>query len=106
MTDDDIWGVTPNDGCTVDLTPQRENALNRLRHLRMIVPQKEFSRQTEQLLQRILTEQPESFHDEKNTDNGTEKNKDNDWKKPLELTGNAPYYDPQLDKAVECLQKK
>ncbi|MDR1493176.1 MAG: S41 family peptidase [Planctomycetaceae bacterium] len=106
MTDADTWGVTPNDDCTVDLTPRQENALNRLRKLRMIVPQKDFFKQTEQLLQRIRAEESELSNGEKKFDADAKNPKETERQEPSELIGNAPYYDPQLDKAAECLRNK
>jgi carboxyl-terminal processing protease len=106
MTDKDIWGVTPDNHCTVDITSWQESSLDRLRNLRMIVPQKYFSKQAEQLLQRIRAEEPNPSDNETKSDNDSEQSKENDEKKTLELLGNAPYYDPQLDKAVECLREK
>jgi len=86
MTDTDIWGVSPDAGFIIELAPQQESALDRVRNLRMIVPENQLAEQTKHLIQRIESEKENL--------------------KTPKLSGNLPYYDSQIDKAVEMLKEK
>ena len=126
---DDEWGVMPNEGYVLALSNQQATITYRIRNLRAIIPGEELDRQVERLVQRVqegelhladdsqmllddgvpLVELPddETMLDEVESPESVELSdteKVDEVKKPFVLEGTPPYYDPQLNLAIEYLQ--
>jgi len=121
-SDDDEWGVMPNDGYELKLSSRQASVMWRIRNMRGIIPEEELGRQIERFVQFVKTGE---LHDDSEMvlddgspmielpDNETEvpdvetnDHVTNDAKKPFAPEGTAPYYDPQLDLAVEYFQSE
>ena len=128
-TDDDEWGVMPNEGYVLALSNQQATVTYRIRNLRAIIPGEELDRQVERLIQRVqegelhLTDDSQmllddgvplvELSDDETTPDKVESpesvelsdtKKADEAKKPFVLEGTPPYYDPQLNLAIEYLQ--
>ncbi|MCL2347500.1 MAG: S41 family peptidase [Planctomycetaceae bacterium] len=119
-----VWGVSPDPGCEAGLSKKQVALLSRLRRLRAIVPENELPENTEALVSRLRingesadneSETDVSEAGESNTDivddADTQKAgvKETDPKKnvvdaPSQPEGTSPYYDPQLDRAIQCIE--
>ena len=124
QSDDDEWGVMPNDGYELKLSNRQASVMRRIRTLRGIIPENELERQIERFVQFVKTGEPGPHDDSEMVlddgspmidlpDNETETpdvetndNVTNDAKKTFAPEGTAPYYDPQLDLAVEYFQSE
>lgn len=138
-TEDDEWGVLPNEGYALVMSNQQANVTYRIRNLRAIIPAEELDRQVERLVRRIregeshladdsqmplddgnpMIELPvdetavddETAPDKNEQSTVTVENKDDDSEGPtvaetetaFSPEGTPPYYDPQLDLAIEYL---
>ena len=115
-SDDDEWGVMPNDGYELKPSNRQAAVTWRIRNMRGIIPEGELGRQIERFIEYVTTGESGPHDDsEMLLDDGspmTELPDDeteapdvetNDAKKPFTPEGTAPYYDPQLDLAVEYL---
>jgi carboxyl-terminal processing protease len=113
-SDDDEWGVMPNEGYELELSDRQMAVIQRIRGMRSIIPEGELARHIERFIKYVKTGALEPQEDsEMSPDDdhqATELPEDatetpdvetDDAKKPFVLEGNAPYYDPQLDLAVE-----
>jgi len=113
---DDEWGVMPNEGHALKLSNRQAAVTWRIRNMRGIIPEEELGRQTERFVQFIKSAEPgpqddsETLLDDgspviERPDNEPEspENKSNDANQPFVPEGTAPYYDPQLDLAIEFL---
>ena len=110
--DDDEWGVMPNDGYTLELSERQAVVTYRIRNLRSIIPGEELTRQMDRLIAQVNADEPEPDDDSPMLlDDGgptfelppNEAESSGNAKKPFVLKGTAPYFDPQLDLAVDYL---
>ena len=109
-SDDDEWGVMPNDGYELKLSNRQAAVTWRIRNMRGIIPEGKLGRQTERFVEYAKTgelepeddlEMPPDDDKPPLTEMETPESETNDAKKLFMLEGAAPYYDPQLDLAVK-----
>ncbi|MCL2623419.1 MAG: S41 family peptidase, partial [Planctomycetaceae bacterium] len=123
--DDDEWGVSPNDGYALELSDRQSVVTYRIRNLRTIIPgEEELGRQIDRLVAQVKAGGLETGDAaQMQLDDGGLETGDAalmqlgggpalEWpseetgtpdpaKTPFVPKGTAPYYDPQLDLAVE-----
>ncbi|MCL2117868.1 MAG: S41 family peptidase [Planctomycetaceae bacterium] len=112
--DDDEWGVSPNDGYSLELSDRQKVVTYRIRDLRTIIPGEELGRQINRLVEHVTTGEFEADDDLQlppddsspvmELPSGTEVS--DNTKKPFVLDGTAPYYDPLLDQVMEYFQSR
>jgi len=116
-SEDDEWGVMPNDGYELKLSNQQATVTWRIRNMRGIIPEEELGRQIERFVQFVKTGNIESHDDSEmlldddhpmielpNNETEPPETEPCDAEKSFVPEGTAPYYDPQLDLAVEYFQ--
>ncbi len=92
--DEDEWGVTPDPEGLVPISEDQQFAQEMIRDRRSNIA----APAAEEILADFLKQLPkdvEFSHHEKKEET-----------EPFQLQGTAPYYDPQLEKAIEILKKK
>lgn len=125
----DVWGITPSSGFDIPLSPSQETAVALFRDLRSFPPLPSSEREG---LEKILfaraagadlfsglndAEEGLEEADSENSEETDSKKQGSDSDQtptpdreenaaPQRITGNPPYYDPQLDRAIEFLSKK
>ncbi|MDR1958295.1 MAG: S41 family peptidase [Planctomycetaceae bacterium] len=121
FTEQDTWGVLPSEGGSVPVSKNQEFLIARIRKLRSLIPEGKREANVEELLKRVEkpgdlfneAEEPEEDSDaeEKSGKSPVEETKDkpeksgSQEKKSFVPEGTAPYYDPQLIRAIEVLRK-
>ena len=93
--DNDEWGVTPDPDGLVPISEDQQFAQDIIRELRSNIIAADGEEIIADLLKRIPREIERSRSEKK--EEKTE---------PFQLQGTAPYYDPQLEKAIELLKDK
>ena len=106
-TRENVWGVSPDPGCEVELSKKQVALISRLRRLRAIVPEDELPENTEALVSRfndlVVGESvPDESGDDEFDDESTTDIADD---APSQPEGTSPYYDPQLDRAIQCVER-
>ena len=112
------WGVTPDEGCVVPISKKQRMATQYIRRFRSYIPNadageavREARRELEILTaEQNTTRQPagDTLSPEEPDDDVAEDDQavaEEPSPEPFEIQGTAPYYDPQLDRAIEELRR-
>jgi carboxyl-terminal processing protease len=113
--DTDEWGVSPDAGYEIKIPEKQRAAQTLLRNVRsnaagknkeeyLMQYIKQLPEEVKQFIKEQKEDENEEYLDEDENEDEDDEEPDNQFdSQPLVLQGNAPYYDPQLEKAVEIL---
>ncbi len=100
-TDKDVWGVMPDALGLMPLSDEQRYATQEIRERRSNLVTQEPNTLLEDYVSQLPEEIKRYFVDDDETPDKTQKAAE-----PFVLQGNAPYYDPALDKAIDLLRGK